>query len=748
MDPPNHHCSIIVLFFTSSFSSPSSNIGSYGSDFNGSGYGDSGYASGASSHGAIINGSIISSDASNNNNNISSSITGYNINGINDSVNNVDQGLFDNSNNNNNMITVPSGKRAMTNLRESRLPTIVLIDIDHTDGVSRDLYARRESFVAMKDGISLPEFTTTKDPLYGLELLKYINSEVSKGNLEQAIPIVCSWNDSPELMLDCLNKGAADYLIKPIRQEVAKTVFLMDWVAIMTQEFPKPLIRRISNFEERLDDFFIKDKWLAETIIEYYTPPELDINIAYIPRLDSASELERVNYLKKQLTNWEFDAQKLSEEDLLRCVVIIFEHVMDLDDLRQLNVPSEQLHRFLLAIRQSYYDSNPYHNFTHAVDVLQAMFFFLCEMGLIPLFFSSTSSDADSFALLLASIGHDVGHPGVNNFFLINSQTPLAHLYNDKSVLESFHAMTLFTLMQKYGFKVYEGETEYNSKYAVNAILATDMGLHNEYVVKIRDQKKRLGSGNFDIKSEQEKNIVVGALIKCADISNAARPYHIAAEWSDVLLKEFTCQGNLEKKLGLPVNPINNGQISQSDSQISFIDIFAMPLFKSVSELIPELKFCVNIINSNRKVWQDKKDDFGDSTNTTISNSNDDDDARSIKHNSTGKDSGINVDSRQNSPIVSVPAARILLSHQSSLTYLRPINPNLLDGGSEVESQYSTNEALSTAEASDAPLTQHNQQLQNGDDDGSIDGASSNLPNNSGNDDSRIIIQGCSPPQP
>ncbi|CAJ0838478.1 17092_t:CDS:2, partial [Entrophospora sp. SA101] len=453
--------------------------------------------------------------------------------------------------------------------------------------------------------------------------------------------------------------------------------------------------------------------------------------------LDSASELERVNYLKKQLTNWEFDAQKLSEEDLLRCVVIIFEHVMDLDDLRQLNVPSEQLHRFLLAIRQSYYDSNPYHNFTHAVDVLQAMFFFLCEMGLIPLFFSSASSDADSFALLLASIGHDVGHPGVNNFFLINSQTPLAHLYNDKSVLESFHAMTLFTLMQKYGFKVYEGETEYNSKYAefrkvvVNAILATDMGLHNEYVVKIRDQKKRLGSGNFDIKSEQEKNIVVGALIKCADISNAARPYHIAAEWSDVLLKEFTCQGNLEKKLGLPVNPINNGQISQSDSQISFIDIFAMPLFKSVSELIPELKFCVNIINSNRKVWQDKKGDFGDSTNTTISNSNDDDDARSIKHNSTGKDSGINVDSRQNSPIVSVPAARILLSHQSSLTYLKPINPNLLEGGSEVESQYSTNEALSTAEASDAPLTQHNQQLQNGDDDGSIDG-----------------VQGCSPPQP
>src|SRR5581483_1597279 len=63
--------------------------------------------------------------------------------------------------------------------------------------------------------------------------------------------------------------------------------------------------------------------------------------------------------------------------------------------------------------------------------------------------------DSDVFALLLASIGHDVGHPGVNNDFLIQSKTPLAQLYNDKSVLESFHAMTLFNLMQKHGFEIY-----------------------------------------------------------------------------------------------------------------------------------------------------------------------------------------------------------------------------------------------------------------------------------------------------
>jgi CheY-like chemotaxis protein len=28
-------------------------------------------------------------------------------------------------------------------------------------------------------------------------------------------------------MLECLNKGAVDYLLKPIRPEVAKTIFLV-----------------------------------------------------------------------------------------------------------------------------------------------------------------------------------------------------------------------------------------------------------------------------------------------------------------------------------------------------------------------------------------------------------------------------------------------------------------------------------------------------------------------------------------
>jgi hypothetical protein len=54
--------------------------------------------------------------------------------------------------------------------------------------------------------------------------------------------------------------------------------------------------------------------------------------------LNSASEIERTNVLKKKLTDWEFDSHKLSDDDLMRCVVIIFEHAMELDELRELKI--------------------------------------------------------------------------------------------------------------------------------------------------------------------------------------------------------------------------------------------------------------------------------------------------------------------------------------------------------------------------------------------------------------------------
>ncbi|CAG8835520.1 10790_t:CDS:2, partial [Racocetra persica] len=133
--------------------------------------------------------------------------------------------------------------------------------------VSRDLYARKNSFVVPEliHSINLEEYTTTRDTLYGLEFLNHITREISQGMLDQVIPIVCSWKDSFDVIIDCINKGATDYLIKPIRPEVAKTIFLNahrfsgNKSPLSPIDYRKPAIRNSFSFEQRLEEVFMKD---------------------------------------------------------------------------------------------------------------------------------------------------------------------------------------------------------------------------------------------------------------------------------------------------------------------------------------------------------------------------------------------------------------------------------------------------------------------------------------------------------
>ena len=48
------------------------------------------------------------------------------------------------------------------------------------------------------------------------------------------------------------------------------------------------------------------------------------------------------------------------------------------------------------------------------------------------------------FAALVGAAVHDVDHPGRSNQFLIETNNPLAVLYNDNSVLENHHLAVAF----------------------------------------------------------------------------------------------------------------------------------------------------------------------------------------------------------------------------------------------------------------------------------------------------------------
>jgi 3',5'-cyclic-nucleotide phosphodiesterase len=179
-----------------------------------------------------------------------------------------------------------------------------------------------------------------------------------------------------------------------------------------------------------------------------------------------------------------------------------------------------------------------YHNFRHAVDVLQSLFYFIVQIGTLPPYPNDSappplSDDKspiakllkpfDALTLLISAIGHDVGHPGVNNMFLVKLNAPLAQLYNDQSVLEAFHCAAYSQILRRHWPAAFDDKAV--RKLMISSILATDMGVHPEYMQqlghlqeKIHESKTTDGWSPKDL--EVYRILVCGLLIKCADISN------------------------------------------------------------------------------------------------------------------------------------------------------------------------------------------------------------------------------------
>ena len=205
----------------------------------------------------------------------------------------------------------------------------------------------------------------------------------------------------------------------------------------------------------------------------------------------------------------------------------------------------DELKQFVLACRSAYNDFVLFHNFRHVVDVLQAIFYFLLQIGTLPPYPATADSQRhlkapspiaallkpfEAFVLLITAIGHDVGHPGVNNAFLVALKAPLAQLYNDNSVLEAFHCAAYSQILRRFWPSAYN-DTKVRSL-LINSILATDMQLHFKYMTDLGNLQEKLahnkGTDGWSVKDlEDYKTLACGLLIKCADISNPVSSFPI-----------------------------------------------------------------------------------------------------------------------------------------------------------------------------------------------------------------------------
>eukprot|EP00444_Apocalathium_aciculiferum_P038495 CAMPEP_0183486286 /NCGR_PEP_ID=MMETSP0370-20130417/179856_1 /TAXON_ID=268820 /ORGANISM="Peridinium aciculiferum, Strain PAER-2" /LENGTH=539 /DNA_ID=CAMNT_0025679597 /DNA_START=17 /DNA_END=1636 /DNA_ORIENTATION=- len=249
--------------------------------------------------------------------------------------------------------------------------------------------------------------------------------------------------------------------------------------------------------------------------------------------------------------------------------------------------PTETLTAFLEKVESRYDASNPYHSHIHAADMCNSFFYLVTKCGL---WRKCELPEVCHAAMLIAALGHDIGHFGRTNMFLITERHELAITYNDRSIMESFHASSLVRCTEeaKDGVKLFQqcsAEQVVKARQLMIAlILSTDTHKHLDDLAAFRF---RLGADNFDPASEANDQLATfSMLFRCADIGHSAKPFEIHDVWSRRVTEEFHLQGDEELRRGLQVSPLcGRLNFKLPASQSGFLIFICLPTWREIARL-------------------------------------------------------------------------------------------------------------------------------------------------------------------
>ncbi|KAJ7741985.1 high-affinity phosphodiesterase [Mycena maculata] len=330
-------------------------------------------------------------------------------------------------------------------------------------------------------------------------------------------------------------------------------------------------------------------------------------------------------HLISSLDKWNFEpAMLLNEDHVFACAVILFEALFRIEGMEEtVGITFTQIPPFIQHLRQIYRWQNSYHNFEHALDVLQASYSYLRSAGMVPplsilltagrMWTPSRPFDSgplmtslglwDLFIIYIAAIGHDVGHPGFTNLFMNNAATPLSVVFDGKSALERMHGQLLLRVMRHHGLGRLLDDPKCgveNRKLLWETVLATDMSVHDAFMQRFQDLIAHRGENTL----MHRRITICQAIIKCADISNPSRPYYISQHWATALMREWNSQAILEKHHQLPTTVESSDHpLKEVHSQIFFIPKFAKPLLDLTVQAVPEMQPYAAQCDLNLKLW-------------------------------------------------------------------------------------------------------------------------------------------------
>uniref|UniRef100_A0A672T444 Phosphodiesterase n=1 Tax=Sinocyclocheilus grahami TaxID=75366 RepID=A0A672T444_SINGR len=307
----------------------------------------------------------------------------------------------------------------------------------------------------------------------------------------------------------------------------------------------------------------------------------------------------------EDINKWGLNIFKVSEHSHHRPLTCIMYAIFQERDLiKTFKIPVDTFVMYMMTLEDHYHADVAYHNSLHAADVAQSTHILLSTPALDAVF-----TDLEILAAIFAAAIHDVDHPGVSNQFLINTNSELALMYNDESVLENHHLAVGFKLLQGENCDIFQNlskkQRQTLRKMVIDMVLATDMSKHMSLLADLKtmvETKKVTSSGVLLLDNYTDRIQVLRNMVHCADLSNPTKPLDLYRQWTDRIMEEFFHQGDRERERGMEISPMcDKHTASVEKSQVGFIDYIVHPLWETWADLVhPDAQDILDTLEENR----------------------------------------------------------------------------------------------------------------------------------------------------
>lgn len=273
----------------------------------------------------------------------------------------------------------------------------------------------------------------------------------------------------------------------------------------------------------------------------------------------------------KSILTSKFDAVRWEGIGLFKVIFFIFSRF---DFMQSFEISNELLFNFLNEVKLLYSQGNSVsHNFRHAVSCTQFLTYMIIESEI-----EKNIEKVDLLVLILASLCHDMKYD-----FNVNSRSIDAYriLLKKGSLHETKSCTFAISIMSKEKcnllqfFQNDEKKLEEIWSLFIQLVLSTDVSHHITDIEEMKDIVER-GEFNIEEKIEHRRLLLIN-MIKCAALSNIARPFAVDDALDDLVVK---CDVKNDEEGG-----------SNYDKRIVAVyESFCLPLFEVVSKALPKLQ--------------------------------------------------------------------------------------------------------------------------------------------------------------